>query len=752
MPAQAMSTTKAIGRIVKALNGVLPRFGSNSFVKVEAADGTMRLTATNGERLLSMEIPAKGNQEPVLLPGPAFLKALKGTKSLSIDGGTVETNAAVSTFQVEDPAGNEDFQQDHAKGNPLVVLPLSPEAVEYGSYAVSHNPTQPILSSVLLDLSMKGLGRLVSTDGYRLVVAETKAKSTPKAGRYILHRTTLGSLVDLLEGQQEVRLFDRKDQLTFQGPDWTLTSRQVEGNYPRYEKVMPGELQANVTFERGAFLAAAKAMRNAGDDYNRNARIYMDQGIAVMELVHPDGPVSTAIIPFDGEADPMLPGFNYLYLSEMAEATPGEKLVFAFTPGSDGTVTFSPGKKKGLWSYQTHIMPVRWGADAPTAEEIQAKVRNALLGIVDTFGQKCEVPEGVGKKLARVLGIVLDSPVRLEALRRVRLESVHGWLNIAATDMAVTFTARIPGPAEYAPVLVEGERFRGMLKEARKLALGPKEIRSETLVLEATDAEHYPELPVAPKAYSHRVRMTREALTLVAACVKKDDLSGRLKGVLLELEQEGGVNLVASDGGRLAVARSATSTGQGIPQAATIPLKAAQILQALAEEGGMVDIQAEEEAITFHGSWWTLTARPGDRAFPNYREVIPKDAYGLMRVDRKAAQKALAVVSRLEDRYNKAMTVTLAGGIVTLKATNEGDEAVSTFPCQAEGITEGSWRMHQASLRDFVALISVPTLEMRFGGPTVAWIVRPLNEDGAWSRMGAFAPWSPAEETHQEAS
>ena len=234
--------------------------------------------------------------------------------------------------------------------------------------------------------------------------------------------------------------------------------------------------------------------------------------------------------------------------------------------------------------------------------------------------------------------------------------------------------------------------------------------------------------------------------------MKKEDLSGRLERVVLELEQEGGVNLVASDGGRLAVVRSATSTGAGTPQAATMPLKAAQILHALAEEGGMVDIQATEEAITFRGSWWTLTARPGDRSFPAYREVIPKDASGVMRVDRKSAQKALAVVSKLEDRYTKDMTATLASGIVTLKSRNENEEATASFPCEVEGLSEGAWRMPMASLREFVTLISVPVLEVRFGGPKAAWMVRPLNEDRAWSRMGAFAPWSSVEETQEAAA
>jgi len=57
-----------------------------------------------------------------------------------------------------------------------------------------------------------------------------------------------------------------------------------------------------------------------------------------------------------------------------------------------------------------------------------------------------------------------------------------------------------------------------------------------------------------------------------------------------------------------------------------------------------------------------------------------------------------------------------------------------------------------ASLREFVTLISVPVLEVRFGGPKAAWMVRPLNEDRAWSRMGAFAPWSSVEETQEAAA
>jgi DNA polymerase-3 subunit beta len=130
------------------------------------------------------------------------------------------------------------------------------DALKKTSYAISTDETRYVLNGILFSFKENKL-TLVATDGRRLALVDLEVEF-PRSQEVdiIVPTKAVTELGRLLGDEGDVRLSVGENQVSFQINDTLLASKLIEGNYPNYRQVIPGDAKERVTLERELFLNA----------------------------------------------------------------------------------------------------------------------------------------------------------------------------------------------------------------------------------------------------------------------------------------------------------------------------------------------------------------------------------------------------------------------------------------------------------------------------------------------------------------
>jgi DNA polymerase-3 subunit beta len=194
--------------------------------------------------------------------------------------------------------------------------------------------------------------------------------------------------------------------------------------------------------------------------------------------------------------------------------------------------------------------------------------------------------------------------------------------------------------------------------------------------LAGTDAEEYPSLPefspnrlvrLQAAVLSQMIERTMYATSL-------DETRYNLNGVYFEVVPETSkLRMVATDGHRLAlIERSIGPDAAGLASGVIIPRKGLAELKRLVDEE-----DADEIELGFEGNSGlvrkgdvTLVMRLIEGEFPNYRQVIPKEAKQRTTVATEPLVRALRRVALLSAERSRAVKLDFSEGRLVLSSSN----------------------------------------------------------------------------------
>src|SRR6185436_3904662 len=152
------------------------------------------------------------------------------------------------------------FKQDKK-----IVLPQ--EAVKgmmkKTSFAISTDESRYVLNGIFFSLKDHKM-TMVATDGRRLaLVDEDVDVSDSSQGEFIVPAKAVNELNRLLQEKGELELRYAENQASFtlkdeKGSSILIISKLIEGNYPNYRQVIPGETKERVPLVREEFLHALR--------------------------------------------------------------------------------------------------------------------------------------------------------------------------------------------------------------------------------------------------------------------------------------------------------------------------------------------------------------------------------------------------------------------------------------------------------------------------------------------------------------
>jgi len=127
------------------------------------------------------------------------------------------------------------------------------DALKKTAYAISTDETRYVLNGLLFSFREEKL-TLVATDGRRLALVDIELEF-PRSheGDVIIPTKAINEIARLLTDEGEVKLSLGENQVAFELDGTLLVSKLIEGNYPNYRQVIPGETKERVTLERVQF-------------------------------------------------------------------------------------------------------------------------------------------------------------------------------------------------------------------------------------------------------------------------------------------------------------------------------------------------------------------------------------------------------------------------------------------------------------------------------------------------------------------
>ncbi|HEU5451312.1 MAG TPA: DNA polymerase III subunit beta [Terriglobales bacterium] len=229
-------------------------------------------------------------------------------------------------------------------------------------FAISNEESRYTLNGALMVLKAESI-TMVATDGHRLAHIENqKEKFTGVSGemRTLVPKKAMGELYSLLQGDAEFVEFAKDEStLFFRMGDRLLTSRQLTGQFPNFEAVLPRDNNKSVTVACEQIFAAIQRVAQFADERSGAIRLRLDKGEIRVSSSSSEAGESEDSIETDYSSDPLTIGFNSQYLLDFLKAADTSDVRFEFKdPQSAGQLR--PGEENGSgYKYRYIVMPMR---------------------------------------------------------------------------------------------------------------------------------------------------------------------------------------------------------------------------------------------------------------------------------------------------------------------------------------------------------------------------------------------------------
>ena len=337
---------------VQILGGVLLR----------ATGGKLELAATDMELSLraSLEEAQVDGDAGTVVPGrllvdlSRLLPAADVTIELRDDENVLHVQSGAAEYRLN-TYGAEDFPRlpdvDAAPTSTVDADALLGTLSSVGR-AVSRDEARPVLTGVLMKFA-EGKLVMAATDSYRLAYKETPIDGTVPDLEAIVPGRALEELRRLAPTGGTLELGVQENQVLFGiGGTW-LTTRRIEGQFPKFEELRPKEFAHEVTVPREELL---DVVRRTAVMAHRNAplRLRFAEGELTVWTQTQDVGEARETLPVRFEGEPLEIGFNADFLRDGIESAEGDELrVRLIDPLRPGLLQ---GRGEDFWYL---IMPIR---------------------------------------------------------------------------------------------------------------------------------------------------------------------------------------------------------------------------------------------------------------------------------------------------------------------------------------------------------------------------------------------------------
>jgi DNA polymerase III subunit beta len=211
-----------------------------------------------------------------------------------------------------------------ATGAIKIPAPTLRSMIAKTGFAIASEESRYTLNGALMVLKPESI-TMVATDGHRLAHVERageKFEGFSGELKTLIPKKAMDELKSLLDSDVETIDFAKDESTLFfrVGPR-LLTSRQLTGQFPNYEAVLPKDISKSIALHGEELGAAIARVAQFADERSRAVRLRLEKGELKISASSTETGESEDSLEVVYDGDPMAIGFNAQYLMDFIKAT-----------------------------------------------------------------------------------------------------------------------------------------------------------------------------------------------------------------------------------------------------------------------------------------------------------------------------------------------------------------------------------------------------------------------------------------------
>jgi DNA polymerase-3 subunit beta len=338
----------------------------------ETTDNNLLITATDLDLSLRTFCPAK-----VIKAGSCTIPARKLYEYARLLGDGEVTIRLLENHWVQIRSGRSNTKMVGMSRDNFPALPLFPaqSAIQLPArvlqtmiartiFAISQEESRYTLNGALLLIKPESI-TMVATDGHRLAHIETvKSKvAVNEEIRVLVPRKALAEINTLLNSSAVDAIGFAKDASTlfFTIGARLFTSRQLTGTFPKYEAVLPRDLDKSVEVPAAQLSQAVQRVSQFSDERSSAIRLRIEKNQLRVFSSSAEAGESEDSLETSYGGDPLVIGFNSRYVLDFLKVAGGGNVRFHFK-AADASGEFRTDQTSDEdcgYNYRYIVMPIR---------------------------------------------------------------------------------------------------------------------------------------------------------------------------------------------------------------------------------------------------------------------------------------------------------------------------------------------------------------------------------------------------------
>lgn len=258
--------------LMRAVNQAAPIAGRNSQLPIlqnillRVDNNMLSLITTDLEIGITAVVGGKMEQEgSCVIPARRFMEyvqQLPKTSPLVLEKKEgrvfVSTKGFKAQFLSVDPEEYPLLPDSVTEGVVTVLGAMFCSAISQTVFSAAKEETRPEIRSVYIVVKAGGM-HVAATDSFRLA-EYTAVLASSIDFSLLLPLTSAQEVVRLFHDKEEVTISLHDNYVSFESGDIHLTSRLVDGEYPKYEDIIPVGHSTHMQVEKDEFLRALKTL------------------------------------------------------------------------------------------------------------------------------------------------------------------------------------------------------------------------------------------------------------------------------------------------------------------------------------------------------------------------------------------------------------------------------------------------------------------------------------------------------------
>jgi DNA polymerase-3 subunit beta len=297
-------------------------------VKINASKEGVRIYGTDLEVGINCTLPAVDVQQEgqAVVPAGRLAAVVRESsdETLLIQAaeGLCEVKGADSHFKIygQEPTQYPEVPDFSGQADIELLIDNLKAGILQCLFSTAKESTRYAINGVLWEMKGKKL-TLVATDGRRLARSRVNLAASPSdkaaASKMIVPAKTMSLLEKLAGSDKEkiaVRLID--NQVMFGCSNVVVSSNLVEGNFPKYEDIIPSDYQKKVILPTEATLSAVRRAALLTSEESRGIKLALGKNKLIFSAKAPETGDAEVDLTVEYSGEPIEIGFNPQFLAD----------------------------------------------------------------------------------------------------------------------------------------------------------------------------------------------------------------------------------------------------------------------------------------------------------------------------------------------------------------------------------------------------------------------------------------------------